>query len=89
MSPFNFINTGVRPGHLFTVVRVNEDASLHGYTTELFQRPPVWVEGAIVQLLDWQPHTLSTCGRCRFSISGKTWAGKAHALRLIVQRVAQ
>lgn len=89
MSLFHFINIGVRPGHLFTVVRVDEDASLHGYTAEPFQRPPEWAEGALVQLLDWQPQTLSTRGRCRFSIAGKTWAGKAHALRLIVREVTQ
>lgn len=89
MSLFNFINIGVRPGHLFTVVRVDENASLHCYTSVPFLRPPEWREGALVLLLEWQRQSLSTRGRCRFTVAEKTWAGRAHAQRLIVREVAQ
>ena len=84
-SLFEHINRGAQSGDRFKIIRVDPEASMHGYTNGDFEVPDDWRVGEDVYLLDWQPQTLSPRGRCRFSINGKTWAGKAHALRLIVE----
>ncbi|MEO1639233.1 MAG: hypothetical protein AAFU41_08300 [Pseudomonadota bacterium] len=89
MSLYLHIIEGARPGQTFRLNRVDDSASIHGYTSEPFQSPSEWRESALVRLLDWQPQTLSALGRCRFEIDGKTWSGQANALRLIVEGVDQ
>ena len=83
-SLFEHINRGAKPGDCFTLFGVDPKGSIHSLTDEEWVAPEEWAVGARVELLEPQPQTLSPMGRVRFAIGGKVWAGKAHALRLIV-----
>ena len=72
------IVAGAQVGDTFLITGFDLKASDH--TLGLPCRPDTWTMGTLVTLLEWQAGDFIQ--RCRFSIKGAVWSGKAHALRL-------